>query len=220
VPAPLRALSGLPGLGRILGLLREADPRAAHDPVLLFRTSLPQASIFAFDSATLWVLIRAVGGTAGPGAVFASFMVASLLRTVGFMPGGLGTFEAASVSALALAGVPVPIGLSATLLFRGLSFWMPMLPGFAVSRHLRAQGSPAAARRRGELLFAAVVSLITGEWVGAAIVVAIFVASTAVGYVREYRAQIAAERLRERVQVCTTVMRDRAPLEVRVRLLL
>jgi magnesium-transporting ATPase (P-type) len=63
-----------------------------------------------------------------------------------------------------------------------------------------------------------VVSLITGEWVGAAIVVAIFVASTAVGYVREYRAQIAAERLRERVQVCTTVMRDRAPLEVRVRL--
>ena len=86
-----------------------------------------------FDAATLWVLIRALGISAAPGR-FASFMLSSLLRTFGFMPGGLGSFEAASVAALTLAGIPVPVALSATLLFRGLSFWLPMLPGLAFAR--------------------------------------------------------------------------------------
>jgi len=31
-------------------------------------------------------------------------------------------------------GVSVPVALSATLIFRGLSFWAPMLPGFWFSR--------------------------------------------------------------------------------------
>lgn len=38
------------------------------------------------------------------------------------------------------AGVPLPVALSATLLFRGLSFWAPMLPGLLVARTvLRAE---------------------------------------------------------------------------------
>ncbi len=64
-------------------------------------------------------------------------MIASLLRTFGFLPGGMGTFEAACVGTLALAGVPIHAGLSATLLFRGLSFWLPMIPGLAASRRFR-----------------------------------------------------------------------------------
>ena len=39
---------------------------------------------------------------------------------------------------LNLMGVSVPIGLAATLLFRGLSFWLPMLPGWWVSRRITA----------------------------------------------------------------------------------
>jgi Mg2+-importing ATPase len=52
------------------------------------------------------------------------------------MPGGLGTFETASVMSLKSIGLPLPVGLSATLLFRGLSFWLPMIPGLFCSRHL------------------------------------------------------------------------------------
>lgn len=37
-------------------------------------------------------------------------------------------------SPLRLVGVPVAVALSATLLFRGLSFWLPMLPGLVLSR--------------------------------------------------------------------------------------
>ena len=97
-----------------------------------------QAVIFLLDAASMWVLLQSLGTTASPGAVFASFMIASVFRTVGIVPGGLGTFEATSVWTLNLMGVSVPIGLAATLLFRGLSFWLPMLPGWWVSRRITA----------------------------------------------------------------------------------
>jgi Mg2+-importing ATPase len=142
-------LSRIPVVGRAVALLRDADPRTTRDPRLLLQGTLLQVSIALLDAATVWVLIRSLGATADPGAVFASFMLASLLRTFGFMPGGLGTFEAASVGTLAVVGVPVPVALSATLLFRGLSFWLPMLPGLVVARRLRNPGTatPATTER-------------------------------------------------------------------------
>ena len=265
----LQPLLRIRGIGHAVELLGAADPHLARDPRLLLRATVLQLSIFAFDAATVWVLIRALGVDASPATVFASFMLASLLRSVGFMPGGLGTFEAASVSALALAGIPVAVGLSATLLFRGLSFWLPMVPGLAIARRMLATGpAQSAASRRGAwhaapiedlmtqlgsspqglhaaeasqrlerygpnvvgehatlsrlavvwnqlrspllllLLFAAAVSVITGEWIDAVIVLAIVFASAAIGYTREYRAQSAAARLRARVQIHATVLRD------------
>jgi Mg2+-importing ATPase len=126
----------VPGIGRAVTLLLQAEPHIARNPSVLARATVLQVTIAVLDAATIWVLVRGLGTAASPGAVFASFMISSLLRTLGFMPGGLGIFEAASVATLALAGIPVPAALSATLLFRGLSFWLPMLPGLAFSRRL------------------------------------------------------------------------------------
>lgn len=124
-------------LAHALSLLREADPRLAHNIGLIAVSALYQLAIVFFDTATMWILIRSLGVTASPTAVFASFMLSTLLRTIGFAPGGLGTFEAASVVTLKLAGVPVAVALSATLLFRGLSFWLPMAPGLFFSRRIQ-----------------------------------------------------------------------------------
>jgi Mg2+-importing ATPase len=66
-------------------------------------------------------------------------MVASVFRTLGIVPGGLGSFEAASVLTLHANGVTTAVALSATLAFRGMSFWLPMLPGFVASRHLASR---------------------------------------------------------------------------------
>jgi Mg2+-importing ATPase len=55
------------------------------------------------------------------------------------VPGGLGVFEAVSVATLKLIGVSVAAGLAATLLFRGFSFWLPMMPGLILARR-EAQG--------------------------------------------------------------------------------
>jgi Mg2+-importing ATPase len=94
------------------------------------------------DAATFWVLLRALGVTASVGGVFVSFMIASLFRTMGIVPGGLGTFEATSVLMLRMVGIDVAVALSATLLFRGLSFWLPMLPGYWCSHRLLVAPGP------------------------------------------------------------------------------
>ena len=57
------------------------------------------------------------------------------------------------------------------------------------------------------LVFAAAASVGTGEWIDAAIVIVIVVASVGVGYAREYSAQSAAEALRTQVGAHSTVIR-------------
>ncbi|WP_277957953.1 magnesium-translocating P-type ATPase [Anaeromyxobacter oryzisoli] len=121
-----------------LEFIQEADSRLVRDPKVLFGASACQLGIILCDAATVWVLIRSLGAWGSPSGVFASFMISSLVRTIGFMPGGLGAFEAASVVTLRVVGVPIAVALAATLLFRGLSFWLPMLPGLWFSR--RAMG--------------------------------------------------------------------------------
>jgi len=69
-----------------------------------------------------------------PAPVFASFMLSTLARTLGPVPGGSASFEAASVATLKLMGVPIAAGLAATLLFRGFSYWLPMVPGILLAR--------------------------------------------------------------------------------------
>ncbi|HKE15663.1 MAG TPA: lysylphosphatidylglycerol synthase transmembrane domain-containing protein [Kofleriaceae bacterium] len=127
----------VPVLGRLVGLVRAADPRLARSPRLLARAAAWQLAIVALDAATLWTFIRSLGHTASPGGVFASFMISTVARTVSPIPAGLGVFEAASVVTLRLIGVPLAVALSATLLFHGCTFWLPMVPGLLVARRLR-----------------------------------------------------------------------------------
>jgi Mg2+-importing ATPase len=67
------------------------------------------------------------------------------------------------------------------------------------------------------LVFAACVSVLTGEWIDAAIVLAIVLASVGIGYSREYRAQAAVEELKARVRTGTTVLRDARPATIPIR---
>ena len=61
------------------------------------------------------------------------------------------------------------------------------------------------------LVFAAAASAFSGEWLDAAMVVTIVVATVAIGYSREYSAAAATRALRERVRVHATVLRDGLP---------
>lgn len=135
-------------LGRVLRLLREAEPKLAHDPRVLGRALGWQVTIQLLDAATIWFLLLALGSSADPRVVFASYMFSALFRTLSFSPGGLGTFEAASVAILRAAGVPLETAFAATLLFRGLNFWVPMIPGLWCARRvMRSKGPFSLARR-------------------------------------------------------------------------
>lgn len=128
----------------VIDYIADADAGLARSPRRLLMGSAWQLAVFVIDAATLWALIHSLGDEAAPGGVFASFMLSSLLRTVGIVPGGLGTFEAASILTLRMLGVAMPIALAATFLFRGFSFWLPMLPGLWFSRQAVARAAKAA----------------------------------------------------------------------------
>jgi uncharacterized membrane protein YbhN (UPF0104 family) len=124
----------LPIVGSGLRALAAATTGIAHDGSLVAQCIGLQGAVFLLDAVTLWGMLCALGLSVHPALVFASFMLSTLARTLGPVPGGLGIFEAASVATLKLAGVPVAAGLAATLLFRGLSYWVPMAPGIILAR--------------------------------------------------------------------------------------
>ena len=64
------------------------------------------------------------------------------------------------------------------------------------------------------LIFAALVSGLTGEWADSGIVILIIVASVGIGYSREYHARVAIAELRAKVQLRTQVLRDGHPVSV------
>jgi uncharacterized membrane protein YbhN (UPF0104 family) len=137
-----RWIQRLPVIGSGLRALAEATPGLAHDGLLIARCVGLQVAIFVLDAGTLWIMLRALGLSVHPAQVFASFMLSTLARTMGPVPGGLGIFEAASVASLKLVGVPVAAGLAATLLFRGFSYWLPMVPGILLARRETRTTSP------------------------------------------------------------------------------
>jgi uncharacterized membrane protein YbhN (UPF0104 family) len=129
-----RWIRRLPIVGSGLRGLAEATPGLAHDGWLIARCMGLQAAILLLDAGTLWAMLSALGLSVDPASVFASFMLSTLARTLGPVPGGLGIFEATSVATLNLMGVPISAGLASTLLFRGCSFWLPMVPGIIFAR--------------------------------------------------------------------------------------
>ena len=74
-------------------------------------------------------------------AVALVYLAGSTLGQAAPTPGGLGAVEAAYVAGLTLAGVDSGVAVSATLLFRILTFWLPTLPGYWSFNWLQRVGS-------------------------------------------------------------------------------
>ncbi len=117
-----------------LASLEEASHPVLRSPRALAQAFALNASVFLLDTATLHILLTAVGVSAHASTSLAAFMLASAAGTLTILPGGLGTFEGVAVAVLNVLGVPLEAALLATLLFRGLSFWLPMVPGIFLTR--------------------------------------------------------------------------------------
>jgi Mg2+-importing ATPase len=64
------------------------------------------------------------------------------------------------------------------------------------------------------LVFAALASALTGEWTDAIIVLLIVIASSGIGYIREYNANLAASALKARIRLRARVLRDGTVIEI------
>jgi Mg2+-importing ATPase len=143
-----RRVAKIPVIHAIVEHLENANVRLVREPRLLVSAALWQMSIVVFDTLTLKALIESLGERAQIAGVFVTFMIASLVRSMGFVPGGVGTFEAGSVITLRMTGARLSVALAATLMFRALTFWLPMLPGLWYSRRLVRRHRPRSSVAR------------------------------------------------------------------------
>ena len=123
----------IPGARPAAGSLRQA----AASPVKLGLLSGGSALITLAYIAGLAASVQAFGG--GPGLIVlgAVYLAAAALAAAAPTPGGLGAIEAALVAGLTGAGMQPGPAVSAVLLYRLATYWLPVLPGWLCWRSLQ-----------------------------------------------------------------------------------
>lgn len=132
------------------GAVASAPRAIILDPWVVGRATGLRLMILAADGATLAAALAALGHPIGIAEACIVFSLASTAASISFLPGGLGGYEAVSIALLIASGVPIEAAAPATLLMRGFSFWLPMVPGVLFARREIAAGRKArrsAARR-------------------------------------------------------------------------
>lgn len=84
--------------------------------------------------------VRAFGGGGEWAAICVVFLVGATVGQVAPTPGGLGAVEAALTAGLAGIGVEAGVALSAVLMFRVFTFWLPAVPGWFTFNNLLKKG--------------------------------------------------------------------------------
>ncbi|WP_181767782.1 lysylphosphatidylglycerol synthase transmembrane domain-containing protein [Streptomyces albidus (ex Kaewkla and Franco 2022)] len=85
--------------------------------------------------------VRAFGYDASYASIAVVFLAGNALGSAVPTPGGLGAVEAALIAGLITFGVPKEIATPAVLLFRLLTLWLPVGPGWLSFTHLTRRGS-------------------------------------------------------------------------------
>jgi glycosyltransferase 2 family protein len=80
--------------------------------------------------------IRALGGSIPLASAAVVYLTGAALGSAVPTPGGLGAVEAALSAGLTAAGLPGAIAVSAVLLFRTLTFWLPIPVGWGAFNYL------------------------------------------------------------------------------------
>jgi uncharacterized membrane protein YbhN (UPF0104 family) len=96
-----------------------------------------------FDVVTLFCLFVAAHYAITPAALIAGYGLPQLVGRLSFLPGGLGITEGGMVGLYVALGIPSATAVLVVLAYRGLSFWLPTLIGFALAPLLQR-----GARRR------------------------------------------------------------------------
>ncbi len=94
-----------------------------------------------FDYAALVAALAAFHVHVRPSEVLMAFVVAQALAIVPITPGGLGFVESGLTALLVVIGVPVDVSVIATLLYRLISFWLPIPIGVLAWAGWRIHGS-------------------------------------------------------------------------------
>lgn len=131
IPDWLRRFGSVRELFQMIG---KAPSQLVRNRRLLGELTLLNGAAFALDGVTMLLCLYALGIRAPFDTAFVALIMASMVVTLGPIPMGLGSFEAVSIGTLRAKGVPFEAALSATLLFRGFTLWLPLIPGMIAAR--------------------------------------------------------------------------------------
>ncbi len=125
--------------GKLIPALRSAGASLKHvaaNPgkmIMLFGGS---ALVTLAYIGALTVSVEAFGGGPGFALVGAVYLGAAAIAAAAPSPGGLGAIEAALVAGLTGVGMPAGPAISAVLLYRLATYWLPVAPGWLSWRTL------------------------------------------------------------------------------------
>jgi putative heme transporter len=86
---------------------------------------------WGFEYLVLLLALYAIDARPNPWAILLAFVAASVLSMIPITPGGLGFVEAGLTATLVAAGINADAAVAATLLFRLVTFWLPLPVGAA-----------------------------------------------------------------------------------------
>ncbi|MBN9618622.1 MAG: flippase-like domain-containing protein, partial [Actinobacteria bacterium] len=139
IPAPRRWI-----LARALPTVREAIPRLIDlvtSPRKLAEATAGAVLLNACYVAALWFAARAFGGHLSVVVVAVVYLASAAVASVAPTPGGLGAVELALSTGLVGAGMPSAAAVSAVLLFRLATFWLPVPAGWAALQLLQRRAA-------------------------------------------------------------------------------
>ena len=119
---------------RFIDELYEGKQLIGTKPTAILGLLALQALAISFDILAFYCAFAALGVLPKISVVILCFALANFFSSIAPLPGGGGSFEATAVLIASQLGIAVEIAVGATLIFRVLSFWLPLLVT-AVSYH-------------------------------------------------------------------------------------
>ncbi|MCU1450263.1 MAG: putative integral rane protein [Acidimicrobiales bacterium] len=135
--------------GRLLSPARAALAQAGvlvHQPVRAIGLAGAAAGITTAFALALAAAVQAAGGGPSLVSIFAVYLGGSALAAAAPTPGGLGALEAGLVAGLTAVGQQAAPAVTAVLVFRLVTYWLPIVPGAAAFWALRRSGALAGAQ--------------------------------------------------------------------------
>lgn len=132
-----------PILGRFGPLLKQIGPRMANvvqRPRKLVEGLGGLLLMNLAYIAALYGCVAAFGGELNVAAIAVVYLTGSVVGQAAPTPGGLGAVEAAMSAGLTAAGLDGGLAVSAVLMFRFLTFWLPTIPGWFSFNAMQKRG--------------------------------------------------------------------------------
>jgi uncharacterized membrane protein YbhN (UPF0104 family) len=127
------------GVRTAIDLIRSRDPRL-----------LGALAWWGFDICVLWAMFHAFGSPPPFTVIWMAYFVGTLGNLLP-LPGGLGGVEGGMIGASVAFGVEFNLAVLAVLSYRGISFWLPTLPGVVAYFQLRRTVARWREEQRGRL---------------------------------------------------------------------